>query len=99
MKKSILALAVIGSLSLHAGNYDPVKGEMLSLSCVSCHGTNGKSVGIMPSIAGMGKVAMQMVLMAYKNGEIEGTIMQKHAKGFSDYEIEQIAYYFSKNER
>lgn len=53
----------------------------------------------MPSIAGMGKVAMQMVLMAYKNGEIEGTIMQKHAKGFSDYEIEQIAYYFSKNER
>ena len=99
MKKSILALVAIGAISLSAGSYDPVKGEMLSLSCVSCHGTNGKSVGIMPSIAGMGKVAMQTMLMGYKNGHIKGTMMQKHAKGFSDYEIEQIAYYFSKNER
>ncbi len=99
MKKLLLILVFTGTISLFGANYDPIRGQMLSLSCVSCHGTDGKSVGIMPSIAGMGKVAIQTMLMGFKNGHITGTMMQKHAKGFSDYEIEQIAYYFSKNER
>jgi sulfide dehydrogenase cytochrome subunit len=53
----------------------------------------------MPSIAGMGKTALQTILLDYKHGNMEATMMQKHAKGFSDEEIEQIAYYFSKVQR
>ena len=38
-------------------------------------------------------------LLDYKNGKKTGTMMQKHAKGFSDAELEQIAYYFSNVQR
>jgi len=47
----------------------------------------------------MSKTVMYQTLLAYKNGEKTGTMMQKHAKGFTDAELEQISYYFSKVER
>ena len=72
---------------------------MLSLSCTSCHGTEGKSESFTPSIAGMEKTALYEMLLEYKNGKKTGTMMQKHVKGFSDEELEQIAYYFSNVEK
>lgn len=98
MKKFGLVLLFISSLSF-AAEYDPVRGEMLSLSCASCHGTNGKSEEIMPSIAGLSKASMYQTLLDFKNGKRTGTMMQKHAKGFSDEELEQITYYFSSIKR
>ena len=41
MKKLAFLLATFASLSF-AVDYDPVRGEMLSLSCANCHGTDGK---------------------------------------------------------
>ena len=98
MKKIFATLACLCSLS-YAVDYDPLQGQMLSLSCASCHGTDGKSVAVTPYIAGMGKNTMYSILLAYKNGEKEGTMMQKHVKGFSDAELEQVSYYFSKIKR
>lgn len=98
MKKFIMALFCLCSFS-YAVEYDALQGEMLSLSCASCHGTDGKSTTITPYIAGMSKTVMFQSLMDYKYGKKEGTMMQKHAKGFTDAELEQISYYFSKVER
>ncbi len=98
MKKLLVALACVGSLSF-AADYDPVKGEMLSLSCFACHGTDGKSVAITPYIAGMGKTTLYQVLLEYKNGTRTGTMMPKHVKGFSDEELMQVAEYFSNIKR
>jgi sulfide dehydrogenase cytochrome subunit len=98
MKKLIVATLACSSLML-AAQYDPVRGEMLSLSCASCHGTDGKSVHITPAIAGMGKAIMYQTLLDYKHGKREATMMQKHVKGFSDEELEQVSYYFSKVKR
>jgi len=98
MKKIALALVCLCGISF-AADYDPVKGQMLSLSCASCHGTDGKSSGIMPTIAGMGKTTMYKTLLDYKNGKLTGTMMQKHVKGFTDEELEQVSYYFSKVKR
>ncbi len=98
MKKTIAALVCLCSLS-YAVEYDELQGQMLSLSCASCHGTDGKSVAVTPYIAGMGKNTMYSILLDYKNGKKEGTMMQKHVKGFSDAELEQVSYYFSKIER
>lgn len=98
MKKLGLILLFLSSLSF-ADEYDPVRGEMLSLSCASCHGTEGKSEAITPSIAGMGKASMYQILLDFKSGKRTETMMQKHVKGFSDEELEQIAYYFSKVKR
>jgi sulfide dehydrogenase cytochrome subunit len=71
----------------------------LSLSCAACHGTDGKSQAVTPSIAGMGKTIMYNTLLEYKNGKRTGTMMQKHVKGFSEEELEQVSYYFSKVHR
>lgn len=98
MKKIALTLACLCSFSF-AVDYDPVKGEMLSLSCASCHGTDGRSTTITPYIAGMGKTSMYQILLDYKNGKKTGTMMQKHVKGFTNEELEQVSYYFSKVER
>ena len=98
MKKLIGALVCLSSLT-YAAEYNPVQGQMLSLSCASCHGTDGKSVAITPYIAGMGKEVMYQTLLDYKYGRKTGTMMQKHVKGFSDAELEQVSYYFSKVKR
>ena len=98
MKKFIMALFCLCSFS-YAVEYDALQGKMLSLSCASCHGTDGKSTTITPYIAGMSKTVMYQSLMDYKYGKKEGTMMQKHVKGFTDAELEQISYYFSKVER
>lgn len=98
MKKIAVILVTLCSLSF-AAEYDALQGKMLSLSCASCHGTDGKSVAITPSIAGMGKNIMHQTLLDYKYGRKTGTMMQKHVKGFTDAELEQISYYFSKVKR
>ena len=94
MKKIALTLLCLVGFS-YATEYDSIRGQMLSLSCASCHGTDGKSEAITPAIAGMGKANMYQILLDYKNGKRTGTMMQKHVKGFTDEELEQIAYYFS----
>jgi sulfide dehydrogenase cytochrome subunit len=87
---------------MFAAEYDPIKGQMLSLSCASCHGTDGKSVKTTPIIAGMSKGLLYQKLLDYKyKAKIteSSTMMPKHVKGFSDEELEQVAYYFSTVER
>ncbi len=98
MKKLAAALICLYSIS-YAVEYDALQGQMLSLSCASCHGTDGKSVAVTPYIAGMGKAIMYQTLLDYKYGRKTGTMMQKHVKGFSDAELEQISFYFSKVQR
>jgi len=95
MKKILLSLTVLISLS-YSAEYNKHEGTMLSLSCASCHGTDGKSPGAMPTIGGASKDYLYSALLDYKAGKRYGTIMTKHAKGFTDAELEQIAYFFSK---
>ena len=98
MKRIALVLLCLYGFT-YGVEYDPIEAEMLSLSCTSCHGTEGKSESFTPSIAGMEKTALYEMLLEYKNGKKTGTMMQKHVKGFSDEELEQIAYYFSNVEK
>ena len=98
MKKTVISLLFASSL-LFAVDYNPTQGKMLSLSCASCHGTDGKSEAITPYIAGMGKASLYQMLLDFKYDRRKGTMMSKHAKGFTDEELEQVAYYFSKVKR
>lgn len=72
---------------------DP-RGEILALSCASCHGTDGKSVGILPGFYGKSASYLKTALMEFKNDERYSTVMGRHAKGYTDEEIELIAEYF-----
>ena len=47
------ALALSSALVTPLALADQPTGNMLAGSCAACHGTNGNSVSIMPSLAGM----------------------------------------------
>lgn len=70
------------------------RGEMLSLSCAGCHGTDGKSESVIPTIYGRSAEYIQTALLDFKSGARPSTVMGRHAKGYSDEEIHQIAEYF-----
>ncbi|MEI6757851.1 MAG: sulfide dehydrogenase [Chlorobium sp.] len=72
------------------------RGQVLALSCTSCHGTDGKSVGIIPSFNTRSSAYIEAALKGFKSGERYSTVMGRHAKGYSDDELRLIANYFGK---
>ncbi len=70
-------------------------GAVLVNTCFSCHGTDGKSAGAMPTIAGKSETYIIEKLKAFRSDEIEATIMNRIAKGFTDDEIAALAKFFS----
>ena len=67
----------------------------ISASCAACHGTNGNSVGGAPVLAGLDKTYFVDQMKAFKSGTRPATLMNQHAKGYSDAEFELFASFFS----
>ncbi len=68
-------------------------------SCAACHGTNGVSNSAIPSIAGQDKTVLLQKLLAYKKGELPATVMDQHAKGYTDAQLERLAAHFAAQKR
>ena len=79
-------------MSLHPADKE---GMLLSLSCTSCHGTNGISPGTIPTIYRKSREYIIKTMKEFRNGERDSTVMKRIAKGYSDREIILIANYFS----
>ena len=77
---------------------DPAKmrerGQILALSCSGCHGTDGKSSSIIPSIYGKTTGYIESALLDFRSGARASTVMGRHAKGYTPEEIHLIAEYF-----
>jgi cytochrome c553 len=71
----------------------------LAASCAACHGENGNSVGITPSLAGLNVSYFTTQMLAFKNGSLPATVMHRHAKGIQEDEIQALAKYFSQQKR
>ncbi|MDS1141267.1 hypothetical protein RE432_12570 [Pusillimonas sp. SM2304] len=67
-------------------------------ACANCHGTDGRSPGGIPSIAGRPESILAAQLMAFKSDAPppNTTIMNRLIKGFSDEEIAALARHFSQ---
>ena len=72
------------------------RAAILSASCEGCHGTGGRSPGAIPAIAGKSADYLREALESFRAGEKKATVMGRHATGYSDEDIRQIAEYFSK---
>jgi sulfide dehydrogenase cytochrome subunit len=70
--------------------------EVWAVSCMACHGTDGRAEGVGMSLNGRTSAELADLLLAYKSGQRSGTIMHQHAKGYSDEQLKRIAQYFSK---
>ena len=80
-------------IPVHAESLD--QSTLLSITCSGCHGTDGKSVGAIPSIGGKSADYIEKAMLGFRDGSRPSTVMQRHAKGYTDEEIKQIANYFA----
>lgn len=94
----ILMLLVSTGLALapaaHTDELD--RAALLSASCEGCHGTGGRSPGAIPAIAGKSADYLRETLESFRSGEKQATVMGRHANGYSEKEIREIAEYFAK---
>ncbi len=62
-------------------------------NCFTCHGPDGRSPGSIPSLNTQTAAAIAATLKAFKSGARPSTVMGRHAKGYSDAEIDALANY------
>ena len=92
---SIALLVILLALSLPVYSAGVSQSAMLANSCAACHGTDGKSPGSIPSISGKSAKFITETLKGFRDGTLKSTVMGRHAKGYSDEEIQLIAEFFS----
>jgi cytochrome c553 len=91
-----LTLAGLASLGFcgNAGAAD-VHTRTIAATCMSCHGPGGRSLGSTPSLAGLEPAYFVQTLKDFRSGAKPGTIMKRHASGYTDAEIEALGAYFA----
>ena len=76
-----------------------IQARTWAASCAGCHGTQGISLGGIPSLAGVDKAQLQQKLIAYKKGSLPATVMHQHTLGYTDEALERLAEFFSLQPR
>lgn len=95
---SLVASMALAASAVCAQSTD-LQARAWAASCAACHGTGGKSLGGISSIAGVDKQQLLDKLLAYKNGTLPATVMHQHAKGYTDAELARLADFFSRQPR
>lgn len=90
---ALLGASVLAQGAPGGGN--DFQAALWGAGCMSCHGTDGRAEGTGLSIGGRAADELYALLLAYKTGSRAGTIMDQHARGYSDAELQRIAVYFS----
>lgn len=94
VKLALAALCLAGVAGL-AQAKDPNLARNLAATCANCHGTNGKSLGGMESLAGEPKEKLLQKMADFKSGEKPASIMHQITKGYTQEQLELIAAYFA----
>jgi sulfide dehydrogenase cytochrome subunit len=95
----LMLLILIGALpAASAGAEELTRGGMLSASCAGCHGPDGRSPGAIPDISGKTTEFIRMALEEFRSGKRPSTVMERHAKAYTDEEIALIADYLASRE-
>ena len=90
----IAALVVLAASFAPAAAADETAPDVLANACGGCHGINGVSPGSIPSLQGLDAGDIEKILLAFKSGDIQVTVMNRIAKGYTSAEIEVLARYF-----
>jgi sulfide dehydrogenase cytochrome subunit len=87
--------AGLAPLGARSQGTDPNLGRNLAATCANCHGTNGRSVGGMPGLAGRSSGELARTLREFRDGKRPATIMHQLAKGYTDAQIDAVSAYLS----
>ncbi len=96
MRKTLAVLMfAAGALGVSAVVQADPHIRTIAATCMSCHGTMGKSPSDMPRLDGMEKGYFIQQMKDMVAGTRPATVMQKHTAGYTDDEIEKLAAYFA----
>ena len=103
MRKHLAIAAAVGvaTISLNA----PVQAQEFSKirylagNCADCHGTKGRSVGVVGALAGYGKEKFITNMKEFRSGDKPATLMHQLVKGYSDQQIADLAVYFAAQKK
>ena len=97
---NVILVLTTGLILVPAGQAGELtRAAMLSASCEGCHGTNGRSPGAIPTIAGKSVEYLREALENFRTGDTNSTVMGRHVKGYSEEEIRLIAEFFSNRSK
>ena len=91
-----MALAGLVLSATDGARAEDQRSVIMANTCYSCHGTDGHSLGAMPSIAGKSADYIVEALLKFRDGKKPSTVMSRIAKGFTDNEIKALAKHFAK---
>lgn len=86
----IAAVALLGPATVSAKT-EITRGAVIASTCYTCHGTHGASTSSIPSIDYLQPERMIEILKSYRSGQRASTIMGRHASGYTDEEIVEVA--------
>ncbi|HYK64622.1 MAG TPA: c-type cytochrome [Patescibacteria group bacterium] len=70
-------------------------GTEIAATCAACHGTDGRSRGAIPVLAGRDRGELVRLMREFRDGRRSSTVMREIARGYIDAEIEAAAAYFA----
>lgn len=92
----VFAVLIAAGLVHGAANAgEDIQARNWAATCTGCHGTNGKSEGAIPSIAGLPESEIVRLMREFKENKRAATVMHQLAKGYTDAQIQRIAAYFA----
>jgi cytochrome subunit of sulfide dehydrogenase len=96
IRAPVIALGFALVLAVGAGGAVGANlGRDIAATCANCHGTDGRSRGGVPSLAGQDRGYLIRQMHDFRDGKRPSTVMQQLAKGYTDAEIEAAAAYFA----
>lgn len=91
-----LPFAGVASTCLAEDTFSSEQMVVMAGACANCHGTGGRLVGSVPTIAGRPAAVLETRLLEFKHGpQRDATVMDRIAKGFTDEELVALADHFA----
>lgn len=69
--------------------------KVIASTCINCHGPGGKSLGAVPSLAGLDQAYLLTAMKEQKSGVRETTVMRRYMNGYTEDEMAKLAEHFS----
>ena len=95
-RRRVAVRIVLGSfmlLTAIAAHAEP-SAKMLADTCAMCHGTDGRSAGVLHSLQGKSARDIEQDMLKFKHAG-KGRIMAPIARAYSDVQIRRIAEYLA----
>jgi sulfide dehydrogenase cytochrome subunit len=81
--------------SVSRGSVTPEFTRQIANNCFTCHGPAGKSPGTIPSLTHLSATELSKSMKNFRSGSTVSTVMGRHAKAYTDSEIDAVANYIA----